>query len=60
MKGSLGRLVPAVQRELREARVRAARRAAEDTLRESELRYRSVWENSTDAVLLLDLGGVRS
>ena len=58
MKGSLGRLVPAVQRELREARVRAARRAAEDTLRESELRYRSVWENSTDAVLLLDLGGV--
>ncbi|MCW5556504.1 MAG: SpoIIE family protein phosphatase [Verrucomicrobiae bacterium] len=58
MKGSLGRLVPAVQRELREARVRAARRAAEETLRESELRYRSVWENSTDAVLLLDLGGV--
>lgn len=58
MKGSLGRLVPAVQRELREARVRAARRAAEATLRESELRYRSVWENSTDAVLLLDLDGV--
>jgi len=58
MKGSLGRLVPAVQRELREARVRSARRAAEETLRESELRYRSVWENSTDAVLLLDLGGV--
>ncbi|MBN8247410.1 MAG: SpoIIE family protein phosphatase [Verrucomicrobia bacterium] len=58
MKGALGRLVPAVQRELREARVRAARRAAEETLRESELRYRSVWENSTDAVLLLDLGGV--
>ena len=58
MKGSLGRLVPAVQRELREAQVRAARRAAEATLRESELRYRSVWENSTDAVLLLDLSGV--
>ncbi|MEN9678513.1 MAG: hypothetical protein RIS76_4409 [Verrucomicrobiota bacterium] len=58
MKGSLGRLVPAVQRELREARVRAARRTAEATLRESELRYRSVWENSTDAVLLLDLSGV--
>lgn len=58
MKGSLGRLVPAVQRELREARVRAAQREAEATLRESELRYRSVWENSTDAVLLLDLAGV--
>lgn len=51
MKGALGRLVPAVQRELREAQIRAARR-------ESELRYRSVWENSTDAVLLIDLGGV--
>lgn len=57
-KGSLGRLVPAVARELREARVRAARREAERELRESELRYRSVWENSTDAVLLMDLGGV--
>ena len=42
MKGALGRLVPAVQRELRESAVRRARR-------ESELRYRSVWENSTDA-----------
>ena len=56
-KGSPGRLVPAIQRELREAQVRAARRAAENSLRESELRYRSVWENSTDAVLLVDLGG---
>lgn len=57
MKGALGRLVPAVQREIREAKVRAAQRSAEATLRESELRYRSVWENSTDAVLLLDLAG---
>jgi len=58
MKGALGRLVPAVQRELREAATRAARRQAERQLRESELRYRSVWENSTDAVLLLDLDGI--
>lgn len=58
MKGALGRLVPAVQRELREAAVRKARRAAEAALRESELRYRSVWENSTDAVLLMDLAGL--
>jgi PAS domain S-box-containing protein len=57
-KGSPGRLVPAIQRELREAAVRAARRQAETALRESELRYRSVWENSTDAVLLIDLDGV--
>ncbi len=58
IKGSLGRLVPAVQRELREAATRTAKRAAEMALRESELRYRSVWENSTDAVLLMDLGGI--
>ena len=58
MKGALGRLVPAVQRELKEAGIRRARRAAEETLRESELRYRSVWDNSTDAVLLLDASGV--
>lgn len=57
-KGSPGRLVPAIQRELREAAVRAARRRAEDSLRESELRYRSVWENSTDGVLLIDLDGI--
>ncbi len=58
MKGALGRLVPAVQRELKEAGIRRARRTAEEALRESELRYRSVWDNSTDAVLLLDASGV--
>ncbi len=57
-KGDTGRLIPAVQRELRDAAVRRARRDAEETLRDSELRYRSVWENSTDAVLLLDLAGI--
>ncbi|MBI3875329.1 MAG: response regulator, partial [Verrucomicrobia bacterium] len=40
MKGNLTRLVPAVERELREAHSRAARRHAEQTVRESELRYR--------------------
>jgi PAS domain S-box-containing protein len=58
IKGALARLVPVVQRELREVGVRTARRNAELSLRESELRYRSVWENSTDAVLLMDLEGV--
>jgi sigma-B regulation protein RsbU (phosphoserine phosphatase) len=57
-KGDTGRLIPAVQRELKDAASRRARRDAEATLRDSELRYRSVWENSTDAVLLLDTSGV--
>ena len=47
MKGQLARLVPAVERELRDAAVRAARR-------DTELRYRMLWENSTDAVLMMD------
>jgi PAS domain S-box-containing protein len=58
IKGSLARLVPAVDRELREAATRSARRAAEGALRESELRHRLVWENSADAVLLIGGDGL--
>jgi PAS domain S-box-containing protein len=58
MKGNLARLVPAVERELREAGVRAARRQAEQDLRDSELRYRLVWETATDAVILMDTDSV--
>jgi phosphoserine phosphatase RsbU/P len=54
MKGSLARLVPVVERELREAANRAAKRGTEQALRESELRYRLLWETATDAVLLLN------
>lgn len=58
MKGTLARLVPAVEREMREAEVRRGRRLAEDALRDSEQRYRLLWENSTDAVVLMDSTGV--
>jgi PAS domain S-box-containing protein len=57
MKGNLSRLVPAVERELREAANRASQRHAEKALQESELRYRLLWETSPDAVILMDPAG---
>ena len=54
MKGNLSRLAPAVERELREAAVRRERREAVQALAESELRYRSLWEAASDAVVLMD------
>lgn len=57
MKGNQARLCPVVEREMREAADRQARRDAEAALRESELRYRLLWETATDAVLLIDTHG---
>jgi signal transduction histidine kinase len=42
MKRNLARLVPAIERELREAQTRAARKAAEAALRQSEEQLRQV------------------
>ncbi len=50
LKGDLALLVPTVQRELREARNRAARRA-------SEQRLQRLWEASPDAILIMDERG---
>jgi len=57
MKGNLSRLVPAVERELREAANRQSQRQSERALQESELRYRLLWETSPDAVILMDRTG---
>jgi phosphoserine phosphatase RsbU/P len=54
MKGQLARLVVAVDRELGDAATRKARQKAEGDLRENELRYRLLWENSNDGVVLMD------
>ncbi len=57
MKGSLSRLVPAIERELKEAESRVQRKRAEEQLRESEEKYRNILENIEDGYFEVDLAG---
>ena len=57
MKDNLARLLPVVERELREARNREGKRQTKRALQESETRYRLLWETATDAVVLFDQTG---
>ncbi len=57
MKDNLTRLVPAVERELREAVVRQERRQAEEALKESEARFRKMSDSAQDAIIMMDHEG---
>ncbi len=48
MKNNLKRLVPAIEQEIREANVRRKLKEAEEAMRQSELRYRTVARLSSD------------
>jgi PAS domain S-box-containing protein/putative nucleotidyltransferase with HDIG domain len=52
MKNNLARLCPAIDRELREAKIRQERTLAENKLRRSEERYRTLFEDSRDAIYI--------
>jgi PAS domain S-box-containing protein len=57
MKSNLARLVPAVERELREAEVRRARKRAEESLQENYQIIQAVFEGTSDAIFVKDLNG---
>ncbi len=50
MKHNLARLVPAIERELRDAQERRARGQAEEALRLAEAKYRSIVENAVEGI----------
>jgi PAS domain S-box-containing protein len=57
MKGNLARLIPAIQRELQDVEVRRERKRAEEALRESEDRYRRLFEESKDTIYISTIEG---
>jgi hypothetical protein len=57
LKDNLGRLTPAVERELRECKERVARRQAEDALRESEARFRRLAESGVVGIMISEVSG---
>jgi two-component system cell cycle sensor histidine kinase/response regulator CckA len=57
VKDKVGRLVPAVEREVREFKQRMARRKAEDALRESELRFRRLAESGLVGIIVAEGSG---
>ena len=57
LKGNLTRLMPAIERSLSDFSVRKGKRAAEEQLRESNERFRMIYEHSIDAILLTNTDG---
>ncbi len=56
-KDSLARLVPAIERELRDAEERRERRRAQEALREAEEKYRGIFENAVEGIFQTTVDG---
>ncbi len=57
LKGNLTRLPAAIERELREAVMRRERRLADEMLKASEERYKTILETAQDAIICLEYTG---
>ncbi|HVW30447.1 MAG TPA: PAS domain S-box protein [Polyangiaceae bacterium] len=57
VKGKLARLKPAIERELREKQQRAARRRVEQSLRESESRFRRLADSGLMGITIMENSG---
>jgi len=57
LKHRLSRLVPAVERALDELEERSSRKLAEDAMRESEERYRTIFESTATANCIVERDG---
>lgn len=58
MKGSLRRLLPAVEREIRDARIRREQKTAKQALQSSEARYRLLFDLAMQGVVIFLSGRV--
>jgi PAS domain S-box-containing protein len=54
MKDNLARLIPSMERELRDAKVRRQQRQVEEDMRLSEYKYRQLFESLGNAAFLID------
>jgi len=57
LKDRLGRLGPAVEHALQQKHLRDEKRQAEDALRESEEKYRGLFDSSPESITLISLDG---
>ncbi len=56
-KDNLARLLPAIERELKDAEVRREHRRAQEALAESEEKFRTITQSTKDAIILMDNEG---